>query len=130
MKSSHIEIALISSRDTDNNKIKAVIIISQTKDSITVLNISNNYLMLDQREQAKYYEITEYNHTGLDILSWVDVTKSYTISRDKLNIIMVGKLQQVDVNGINDFKKDYDEKRALARNKQFKDILKSIIDSY
>lgn len=129
MKSTQVQIGLISARNSKNNKIKSVLIVESSREEITVLSITHNFMTMAETEQSKYYEIKDYEHTGLDLLSWVDVTKTFTIKKDKINLVIVGDLQPVDMHGINEFKRQFEKRRSERLHEQYRNILSSIIKS-
>ncbi|MBD5316541.1 MAG: toxin MazF [Bacteroides sp.] len=86
-------------------KRRPIYILQEDKERIYFWNITTKFENKSKRIKKNYFEIQEYEYTGLKRHSWIDTNNRYSIAKDSIRIKYIGNLSNNDTQRLADFLK-------------------------
>lgn len=84
-------------------KRRPVYILQEDEDRIYFFDITTKFKDKSEKIKKHYFEILEYDLTGLKKHSWIDTYKRYSISKKSTEIRYIGNLSSNDTHRLAEF---------------------------
>ncbi|MGN1407237.1 type II toxin-antitoxin system PemK/MazF family toxin [Lactobacillus sp.] len=84
-------------------KRRPIFIVSETDREITFYNITTKYVNKSDYIKKWYFEIKDYESTGLKKHSWIDTYNRYSLIKKSTRIDYIGKLSDEDTSRLRQF---------------------------
>lgn len=97
--SKNIAVAYVRFVQTAGGKRRPVYILREDKEHIFFFDITTKYKNI----KKYYFEIKEYELTGLKRHSWIDTFMQHSLSKKDANINYIGRLSNNDTHGLIKF---------------------------
>lgn len=105
--SKNIAVAYVRFVQTAGGKRRPVYILREDKEHIFFFDITTKYKNKSKNKSKNikkyYFEIKEYELTGLKRHSWIDTFMQYSLSKKDANINYIGRLSNNDTHGLIKF---------------------------
>lgn len=93
-------------------KRRPIYVLQDDGDVIYFFDITTKYKNKPKHIKKWYYEIQEYQGTGLRLHSWIDTFRVYSLKNNSTKINYIGRLTDKDTSGLKDFiKKNRNKKK-------------------
>lgn len=84
-------------------KRRPVYILQEDDERIYFWDITTKFKTKSEKIKKHYFEIKEYDLTGLKKHSWIDTYRRYSISKSSTKIHYIGKLSDKDTHRLVEF---------------------------
>ena len=100
--------------EDDDGKRRPMFIIGETEDKLRFFDITTKYANKSEYMKSCYFEIIDYQSTGLRKHSWIDTFRAYSLLKSSCHIRYIGNLSNNDTARLRAFL----EKRRNNQNRQ------------
>lgn len=107
----NIATAYVRFIQTSGGKRRPVFIIRETTKKLYFFDITSKYANKSKYIKRWYFEILDYQTTGLKKHSWIDTYQMYSLVKNSTEIKYIGKLSNTDTSRLLLFIKQAKEKR-------------------
>ena len=99
----NIAITYVRFIQTKGGRWRPIFVIKETNDKLIFFNITTKYENKSDYIRKWYFEILDYEFTGLNKHSWIDTYKVYSLSKDLAKVNFIGKLSDNDLHKLSLF---------------------------
>lgn len=100
--------------EDDDGKRRPIFIIGETEDKLRFFDITTKYANKSEYMKSCYFEIIDYQSTGLRKHSWIDTFRAYSLLKSSCRIRYIGNLSNNDTARLRAFL----EKRRNNQNRR------------
>lgn len=99
----NIATAFVQFVQTSGGKRRPIFIIRETNQKLYFFDITTKYANKSETMKHWYFEIMDYQTTGLRKHSWIDTYKIYSLIKNTVTIKYIGKLSDSDTSRLRNF---------------------------
>ena len=84
-------------------KRRPIFILQENEDKFFFFDITTKFKNKSEKIKKYYFEIKEYETTGLKKHSWIDTYRRYSVSKKDTNVKCIGRLSDQDTHRLVKF---------------------------
>lgn len=84
-------------------KRRPIFILQENEDKFFFFDITTKFKNKSEKIKKHYFEIKEYETTGLKKHSWIDTYRRYSVSKKDTNVNYIGRLSDQDTHRLVKF---------------------------
>lgn len=101
--SKNIATAYVRFVQVSGGKRRPIFILQETEDKVFFFDITTKFKNKSEEIKKHYFEIKEYENTGLKKHSWIDTYRRYSVSKKDINVKHIGRLSDQDIHRLVKF---------------------------
>ncbi|MDX5121345.1 type II toxin-antitoxin system PemK/MazF family toxin [Lactobacillus crispatus] len=104
-------------------KRRPIFILQENEDKFFFFDITTKFKNKSEKIKKHYFEIKEYETTGLKKHSWIDTYRRYSVSKKDTNVNYIGRLSDQDTHRLVKFLRKTAKKKFYVKTAIFKVIV-------